>query len=67
MAVEIPNPENAAEKVKGRKNQDILVCLRSIVDDLIALKATQDAIISAADDAARNAVTPTVLGTSNEA
>ncbi len=40
--------------------------LASLISDVAALKGTQDAVIDAADDTARNAVTKTTVGTTKE-
>ena len=57
---------NTGLESRQKFNDDYLLDLTEVVADLAAVKVVQDAIIDAADDTARNAVSKVTLGLSME-
>jgi hypothetical protein len=62
----IPNP-SATQGLRGRRmDLEILTLLRSLADDMAALKAAVDALIDAPDATARQKVAKPTLETTQE-
>ena len=63
----IPDP-SVNQSLRGRRmDLEILRLLRSLADDMAALKAAVDGLIDAPDEAARQKVAKPVLNTTQEA